>query len=204
MKAVLRAATMMGAVILAAGVTSGCGQKGWPLASVDSIDLQRYAGHWFEVARYPALFQAGCSRSQALYEPQDDGTVAVTNTCQRGGRVSNVRGVAYVPNAEEPGHLEVVLRVPVAGDVRADYYVLALDPDYQWALVGHPTRQYLWILSREPGLAPERITHLVSQAENEFGYNDAPRHLQCTEQDGVDVDICRDAVRAASLTQQQS
>lgn len=189
---------------LAGMLTSACGQRSWPLNSVQDIDLERYAGHWYEIARYPALFQAGCSQSQAYYELQDDGTVAVVKTCQRNGGTSSVRGTATVPDPAEPGHLEVVLRVPVAGDVRADYYVMALDPDYAWALVGHPTRQYLWILSRTPDLAPSIVTHLTAQAANEFDYSDVTKHLECTEQEGVDAGLCRDAVQAAGFAVQGS
>lgn len=135
---------------------------------VPALDLQRYSGTWHQVAHLPMFFQRKCVRgTTAHYAPQADGTVQVRNACidEAGKRIESTGVARPVPG--EPGALEVRFApdwldwLPFTW---APYWVIALDPDYQWAMVGGPGRDYLWILSREPSLDPDRLASLVEQA----------------------------------------
>jgi apolipoprotein D and lipocalin family protein len=121
--------------------------------TVPAVDLNRYAGRWYEIARYPNRFQDGsrgiCEGTTATYSLRADGQVSVVNRCvakTNEGQVERVaNGVAYaLPNS---GNAR--LRVSFFWPFYGDYWVIGLDPDYRWAVVGSPGRDYLWILSRE-------------------------------------------------------
>ena len=116
-----------------------------PLPTVDSVDLQRYAGTWYEVALLPNRFQRQCiSDSQANYK-LDGERVRVINRCRRAdGSVEEVEGKARVVAGSNNSKLEVSFFWPFWGD----YWIVALDPDYKHVLVGEPSRQYAWLLSR--------------------------------------------------------
>ena len=121
---------------------------------VGSLDLQRYAGTWHEIAHLPMFFQRKCVDTiTATYTVNADGTIGVRNACRtRSGEMDESTGVAR-PVEGLDGALQVRFApewlswVPM---VWADYWVIDLDPDYQWAVVGGPSRKYLWILSRRP------------------------------------------------------
>jgi len=118
-----------------------------PLQTVDYVDLERYLGTWFEIARLPHRFQDGCVASKAIYSRRDDGLIAVYNECRKGrvdGPLKSVKGKARVVDAVSSAKLEVSFFWPFWGD----YWIIDLDQDYRWAVVGHPSRKYLWILSR--------------------------------------------------------
>lgn len=123
-----------------------------PLATVAYVDLQRYVGSWYEIARLPHRFQRGCYASRAVYTMRDDGLIGVYNECRQGGAdgpVKSVRGKARVVDRQTNAKLEVSFFWPFWGD----YWIIDLDPGYQWAVVGHPNRSYLWVLSRQETLA---------------------------------------------------
>ena len=144
------------------------------VASVPALDLSRYAGEWHEVARLPRYFQRQCrSEITAQYTLREDGLVGVRYRCKTAdGTFDVVDGVARV-DARHPGRLEVRFApdwlswVPM---VWADYWVIALDPGYQWAMVGEPDRDYLWILSRTPTMERAQFDALKAQAEA-MGYD---------------------------------
>ena len=125
-----------------------------PVASVPQMDLSRYAGQWYEIAHLPVSFQRQCAGDiTATYALRADGRIGVRNACRtHAGKPAVAEGVARTVEGH-PGRLQVrfvpdwLAWVPL---VWADYWVIALDPDYQWAMVGDPGRDYLWILSRTP------------------------------------------------------
>jgi apolipoprotein D and lipocalin family protein len=122
-----------------------------PLQTVAQVDLPRYMGTWYEIASYPHRFQKGCVGSRAVYTLRGDGTVEVYNECRDetlDGPQRSVTGTARVVDAASNAKLEVSFFRPFWGD----YWIIALDPDYRWAMIGHPSRDYLWILSRTPTL----------------------------------------------------
>lgn len=141
---VMLPAFMAGALFL------GCAKpSGPPLEVVPSVDLNRYAGTWYEVARYPHRFQKDCAASKATYTVQPDGTVRVKNECRKGapgGETKSVEGKAWVTDPATNAKLKVRFFWPFSGD----YWIIDLGKDYEYAVVGHPSRKYLWVLSRAP------------------------------------------------------
>jgi len=118
-----------------------------PLRTVPYVDLERYAGTWYEIASYPQRFQKGCTATTAAYALRKDGTIQVVNRCNRDsldGRQTIARGQARVVDRKSNAKLEVSFFWPFWGD----YWIIDLDPEYRYAVVGHPNRKYLWILSR--------------------------------------------------------
>lgn len=148
---------MVRSLLLALALASGAAaaqDTGLPNASVPALDLQRYRGEWHEIAHLQMFFQRNCvANITATYTPRADGLVGVRNACddRDGGRMVS-EGMARAV-AGHPGRLEVrfapgwLAWVPM---VWADYWVVELDPEYRWAVVGGPSRKYLWILSRTP------------------------------------------------------
>lgn len=134
-----------------------------PLATVERVDLARYAGDWYEVARLPNRFQADCAADvMARYRLRGD-ALSVLNRCRQAtGEVISAEGRAKVVPNSGNARLRVSFFWPFYGD----YYVLALAPDYQWALVGAPDRDYLWMLSRTPELPEATFIALVQKAQS--------------------------------------
>jgi apolipoprotein D and lipocalin family protein len=133
------------------------------------VDLHRYAGVWYEVARYPHRFQEGCYGSRATYTLRDDGRVGVLNECRQGGPDGPLRtadGVAKVVDPVTNAKLKVSFFWPFYGD----YWVIDLGRDYEYAVVGHPSRQYLWILSRTPDLPAETYEAILARLRS-VGYD---------------------------------
>lgn len=119
------------------------------------VDLERYAGHWFEIARYPNLFERGCAGVTADYSLNDDGTVDVVNTCRKGsltGKVKQAKGSARVVEQSGNARLKVKFAPDWVPFAEGDYWILYLEQDYSAALVGDPSGKYLWVLSRTPVL----------------------------------------------------
>jgi len=133
---------------------------------VASVDLQRYLGLWHEQARLPNSFEEGCQVVTAEYGTREDGLISVTNTCtDANGERRVARGRAR-PVGE--GKLEVSFFGPFWGD----YWVLDRGANYEWAIVGEPQGKYLWILTRDEPLTPERRA-AFEQRITELGYRPA-------------------------------
>lgn len=112
---------------------------------VDQIDLNKYSGKWYEIGRYPTFFQRNCIRSTAEYQVQPDNSVSVYNVCYKeDGRTSDIRGVAQVVDPAVPAKLKVRFNIFAQGD----YWVIALDKNYQWAVVSSQKKESLFILAR--------------------------------------------------------
>lgn len=139
-----------------------------PLQVVEKVDLNRYLGTWYEIASFPQSFQRGCTGTQATYSLRPDGDIKVLNRCHLDtldGAEKVATGRARVVDATSNAKLEVSFFGPFWGD----YWVIQLDPDYRYAVVGNPTRDYLWILSRTPALDGETWTAIVDRLKAE-GY----------------------------------
>jgi len=125
------------------------------LVPVPSVELKRYAGGWYEIARIPNRFQRQCARHTiAQYGLRPDGRLSVLNQCiKRSGNVDQATGVAKVVDPVSRAKLKVSF-VSVLGwrPFWGDYWVIGLDHDYRWAVVGSPDRRYGWVLSRTPRL----------------------------------------------------
>ena len=148
------------------------------LQTVDHVDLERYLGTWFEIASIPQRFQKGCTGTTATYSPGDDGEIIVRNRCRKDsltGKESASEGRASVVDTTTNARLEVRFFGPFGGD----YWVIDLDTDYRWAVVGTPSRDYLWILSRTPTIDAAVYEGILSRLVQQ-GYD--PLQLRMTLQ----------------------
>ncbi len=135
------------------------------LPTVNKVDLQKYTGTWYEIARFPHGFEEGLKCVTATYSLKDNGKIKVENRgrpLENPSEVKKATGTARIPDKSEPGKLKVVFFWPFGGD----YYILELDDDYQHVLVGSPSRKYLWILARDPQLDESTYRRLVDKAQN--------------------------------------
>lgn len=126
-----------------------------PLITVKYVDLKKYAGLWYEVAKIPNSFQDQCVKNTtAKYTLAEDGEIKVTNSCiDEDGEVDDASGVVRVVDKKSNAKLEVSF-VSFLGwrPFWGDYWIIGLDENYQWAIVGTPNRKYGWVLSRTPNL----------------------------------------------------
>ena len=161
---------------LLSGLLGGCAgiDSRGELPTVVSVDLGRYAGTWYEIARLPMWFQRHCMDSKAVYTVRSDGRVGVHNECVTdGGGLAAADGVATVVDTKTNARLLVVFDnwfARLFGSSReGNYWILDLDPEYRTALVGTPDRRYLWILARTPQIDDATYRKLVQLARG-FGY----------------------------------
>ena len=134
-----------------------------PLEVVPSVDLSRYAGTWYEIAKYPNRFQRGCIGATAEYTLASDGKrVEVVNRCRdvESGKERSVRGTARVVDPATNAKLSVTFFWPFSGD----YWILALGEEYEYAVVGTPDRKYLWFLARTETIGDDLYGRLVDLA----------------------------------------
>jgi apolipoprotein D and lipocalin family protein len=169
------------AAALAAGLLRARSLEPGSLRTVDFVDLERYAGRWFEIARRSDRFERDCAKNaSADYALRGDGTVAIENRCtRRDGTIDVVRGVAKVSDPASNAKLRVKFsRFAPAGD----YWIIDLDEEYGWAVVGEPKRAFGWVLSRTPGLPEGTYDGICSRLVTQ-GYD--PAAFVRTLQDGA-------------------
>jgi apolipoprotein D and lipocalin family protein len=155
------------------GACAGVVSKG-DLSTVPSVNLSRYTGTWYEIARLPMWFQRHCVDSKAIYSSRPDGLVGVHNECvTESGGVEQAEGVATVVDPKTNARLMVTFDnwfARLFGSSReGNYWILDLDPEYRTAMVGTPDRRYLWVLSRTPQLEDSTYQRLVERAR-QLGY----------------------------------
>ena len=169
--------------ILAVLLLAGCaGVPEDAPRTVAAVDLHRYAGTWYEIARFPNRFEDGsgraCAEVTATYTPRPDGRIGVRNTCRddaAGGLPRDAEGRAYVVAGSGGSKLRVSFFWPFYGD----YWVLGVSPDYAWAVVGDPRREYLWVLARGADLSAGAYAEAVGIARAQ-GFDTA--RLRATRQ----------------------
>ena len=130
--------------------------KNKPLETVGHVDLEKYQGKWYEIAKFPQGLQKGCTHVTAEYSLCDNGEIKVINGCIKDGKPDIAEGVAIVKDKKTNARLSVIAR-PFSGK----NWIIALAPDYSYTIVGHPNRKYLWILSRKPLMDNMTYNHLV-------------------------------------------
>ena len=138
--------------------------KGIDNTTVQSVDLNRYLGYWYEIAKYDHFFERDLDYAMAKYTLREDGRIDVLNTGVKDGRAKDAKGIAKTTDV--PG----LLRVSFFGPFFSDYRIMMLDDDYQYALVGGKTDKFLWILSRTPQLDDETKSLILAEAERR-GYD---------------------------------
>ncbi|MFN3516596.1 MAG: lipocalin family protein [Novosphingobium sp.] len=132
-----------------------------------SVELSRYLGRWYELARYEQGFQKDCEGVSADYALRTDGKISVLNRCRKpDGKVSEARGKAKIIDTQTNAKLKVSFFGPFYGD----YWVLDRAEDYSWAIVGEPSGRYLWILSREAAPGQAKVDALIARA-GALGYD---------------------------------
>jgi apolipoprotein D and lipocalin family protein len=138
-----------------------------PVSAVPAVDLARYVGKWHEIAAYPMFFQRNCvGDTTAEYALTPDGDVRVTNRCRTDDGFDEAKGSATAVEGSNNARLKVSFFWPF----RSDYWVIGLDPDYRWAVVGNPNRRFLWLLSRTPQL-PQDLLDAALKAAADQGYD---------------------------------
>lgn len=149
-----------------------------PLQTVPYVDLKRYAGKWYEIASYPQRFQKGCHCTTAEYTLSEKNYVIVENRCNRdsiNGKQSYIKGKAFVDKNSGNAKLKVQFFWPFKGK----YWIIDLADDYSYAVVSHPDRKYLWILSRTSRM-DDGIYHQILARLVQKGFD--LTHLQVTKQ----------------------
>jgi apolipoprotein D and lipocalin family protein len=142
-----------------------------PLQVVPHVDLARYLGTWYEIATIPMRFQKGCTGVTATYSLRTDGDIKVLNECRKdslNGKYKSITGKAWVVDTTTNAKLKVQFFWPFSGA----YWLIELDSvNYQYAVVGHPNRGYLWILSRTPQMSEAIYNDLLDRLRNVHDYD---------------------------------
>jgi len=143
--------------------------------TVASVDLSRYVGKWYEIARYPNSFETDCVGVTAEYIQKPDGEITVINTCRKeslSAEPQQARGFAKVVEGSNTAKLKVQFAPRFVPFAAGDYWILHLEPDYSAALVGDPSGKYLWILARTSALDTATLERIKTRAEA-LGYQSA-------------------------------
>ena len=136
--------------------------------TVKTFDVARFMGKWYELARYDHRFEEGMTRVSATYTLLDNGRIEVVNAGYKDGKYKEIKGKAKQPDPNDPGKLKVSFFLWFY----SDYYVLIMDPDYRYVVIGSSSDKYLWIMSREPNLPEPVLQKLLTQLR-ERGYDTA-------------------------------
>jgi len=134
------------------------------MTTIEELDLNRYMGTWYEIARFDHSFERGLEGVTATYSLRPDGKITVINQGYKNGtdgKLQVAKGKARQPDPDDPGKLEVAFFL----FFYADYFILELEKNYRWALIGSSSDKYLWILSRTPLLNEETISEILKKAE---------------------------------------
>ncbi|MCQ2182843.1 MAG: lipocalin family protein [Bacteroidales bacterium] len=143
-------------------LVSGCKGQTVNNYPVSELNLDKYLGRWYEIARYDHIFERGMQKTTAEYTLMPDGTVKVVNKGEKGGKIKTSTGVARL--TDQPG----VLKVSFFRPFWSDYRILMLGPDYEYVLVGSNSSKFLWILSRTPFLSDQTVGNIM----NEIAFRD--------------------------------
>lgn len=148
------------------------------LKTVPHVDVEKYMGKWYEIASYPQRFQKGCHLTTATYTLSDKGYVIVENRCRRDsidGEESYIKGKAFVVKNSGNAKLKVQFFWPFKGK----YWIIDLADDYSYAVVSHPNRKYLWILSRTPTMKEDVYQGILERlADKGFDLNKLQKTVQ--------------------------
>jgi apolipoprotein D and lipocalin family protein len=144
-----------------------CGGANPPLDVAQNVDLSRFQGKWYEIAKLPRTTQTDCYATMAFYTQESDGALSLVNQCNVGstdGPLNTISMTATVTDPTVPAKLALQV-----GGFSGDYWIIEVGTNYEYAVVGHPTRAYLWILSRTPVLDSTTLQGIVSRAQaNQF------------------------------------
>lgn len=137
------------------------------LTVVDDVDLNKYAGKWYEIASFPQPFQKGCYCTTAEYTISNKGYIVVENMCNMdsvNGKKSYIKGKVFVDDKKTNAKLKVQFFWPFKGK----YWIIDLADDYSYAVVSHPNRKYLWILSREKSMKDKLYNEILLRLSKQY------------------------------------
>ncbi len=159
------------AMIILPLVSLAVAQKGSDLPTVVSVDIKRYAGQWYEIAKYPNKFQKKCvANTTATYALKDNGRISVINSClQKDGRTQVAKGEAKIQDKATNAKLKVRFAPGILSWISAvwgDYWIIYLDEQYENVAIGEPGREYFWILSRKPTMTDVLYQDILRKAES--------------------------------------
>lgn len=156
-------------LIIMAGLMMGCSaQKNTP-TSVGNVELEKYAGLWYDIASFPMRFQKGCHCTTAEYTLMPKGYVKVDNRCRKDSYNGKKRGITGKAFAVE-GSNNTKLKVQFFWPLKGDYWIVRLEKDYKWAVVSAPGKDYLWILSRTPEMDGALFDKIIDDLKSD-GYD---------------------------------
>jgi apolipoprotein D and lipocalin family protein len=158
-----RALSLFASAALLSMLTSGC-RNDPPLDVAPSVDLQRFQGKWYEIAKLPRPTQVQCTGTTQFVTVAADKSVSIVNECNVGSASGPTRAVSAkgtVPDANVPAKLSV----DFGGGFYGDYWIIQVGDHYDYAVIGHPTRDYLWILSRTPTLDETSLHAALDHAQ---------------------------------------
>ena len=130
------------------------------------VDIERFLGKWYDIASIPQRFSRECTNTAAEYSLDPHGNIAIVNSCIINGEVSIAKGVATVTDKATNAKLEVQF----AGPFKGKYWIMEIGDDYEYALVGHPNRNYFWFLSRDPFVTDEFYNSVMLRVQQKYGY----------------------------------
>jgi len=136
-----------------------------PLAVASNVELSRFQGKWYEIARLPRTTQTDCHGTTAFYTQNSDGSLTFVNQCNVGSQTGPMKTLAMAATVPD-SNVQAKLALDVGGYV-GDYWILEVDSNYQYAVIGHPSRLYFWILSRAPTLDSATVQGIVSRAQSD-------------------------------------
>lgn len=164
---------LLGCCLVTVFVSSGCrSTPDNPPATVERVELERYTGLWYEIARLPVIFQKADERATAEYGLKEDGSVSIINTAiAPDGSNRSVTGSAVPVEGSNNARLKVTIdnffaKLFGSAPDYGNYWILKLEPDYSIALVGSPNRKTLWLLSRKSGISEAKLNEYVKAAES--------------------------------------
>ncbi len=156
---------LLTALSISATLTA-CNEDYAPMPTVDKVEVERYLGKWYEIAVIPNRFQSMCVADTRAEYRKDENSIKVINRCRKqDGKIEVADGIAKIVDGSNNAKLKVSFFRPFYGN----YWILDLDPNYQWVLVGEPSRKYGWVLSRNMKLEPEQWQQAMKTAEK-LGY----------------------------------
>lgn len=156
---------LLAAFSISATLTA-CNEDYAPMPTVDKVEVERYLGKWYEIAVIPNRFQSMCVADTRAEYRKDENSIKVINRCRKqDGKIEVADGIAKIVDGSNNAKLKVSFFRPFYGN----YWILDLDPNYQWVLVGEPSRKYGWVLSRNMKLEPEQWQQAMKTAEK-LGY----------------------------------
>ena len=162
----IRSSLVLASLFIGSTLLTACNENYAPMETVKQVNLNTYLGKWYRVSFIPNSFQSMCvADTQAEYK-LDGEDISVINRCRtKDGSIEQANGIAKVVDASNNTKLRVSFFRPFYGN----YWILDLEPNYQWVLVGEPSRKYAWILSRTPELDPSIQQKIIETAER-LGY----------------------------------